>query len=111
MKLQLMAGFFILSLFGLISINSVHSQVDSNQSHGEHHSESQPVTKKKSDVKKRDMNMDSRDMNGMQMEGKDGVMNKAEMNIMNKEMKDCMKIHKNAKLCDQDKIKKKINKN
>ena len=105
-----MTVFSILSLFGLISISSVHSQVDPNQSHGEHHSDSHPVTKKNSDVKKRDMNMDSKDMNGMQMEGKDGVMNKDEMNIMNKEMKDCMKIHKNAKLCDQGKIKKKINK-
>lgn len=46
-----------------------------------------------------DMKMDSKDMNGMKSEGKDGVMSKAEMKKMNRIMKDCMRVHKDKKLC------------
>ena len=43
--------------------------------------------------------MDSKDMNGMKSEGKDGVMSKVEMKKMNKIMKDCIKVHKDEKIC------------
>lgn len=45
--------------------------------------------------------MDNKDMNGMIMEGKDGVMGKADMQKMNNMMKDCNKIHNDKKKCDQ----------
>ncbi|AUN97678.1 hypothetical protein C0V70_06040 [Bacteriovorax stolpii] len=51
------------------------------------------------DIKVREMKMDSKDMNGMKSEGKDGIMSKAEMKKMNRIMKDCMRVHKDKKLC------------
>ncbi|WP_185903021.1 hypothetical protein [Bacteriovorax stolpii] len=47
------------------------------------------------------MKMDSKEMNGMKSEGKDGVMSKVEMKKMNSIMKDCMKVHKDKKLCSR----------
>ncbi len=51
------------------------------------------------DIKIREMKMDSKDMNGMKSEGKDGVMSKVEVKKMNRIMKDCLKVHKDKKLC------------
>lgn len=52
------------------------------------------------------MDMNSKDMNGMKMEGPDGIMSKEDMKKMNVLMNDCMKIHNNKKICDEALINK-----
>ena len=96
MKTKLMAVISTIALMGFISIGSVHSQ-EASKSHEEHHPDSKTMPEKKGEMK-----MDSKEMNGMEMAGKDGVMDKTEMTKMNGMMKDCMKIHKDGKMCDQN---------
>lgn len=81
---KLIAMISVITLIGLFSSSAVHSQGLSSQSHEEHH----------------EMKMNSKEMNGMYMAGKNGVMDKTEMTKMNKMMKDCMQIHKDEKICD-----------
>ncbi|MEA9358484.1 hypothetical protein SHI21_19765 [Bacteriovorax sp. PP10] len=100
MKAKLLTSISAITLMGLTSI-SVLSQEVVDQSHQDHHPDSKTMPNKNIDMK-----MNSKEMNGMKFEGKDGVMNKEEMTKMNLMMKDCMKIHNDAKMCDQKLMKK-----
>jgi hypothetical protein len=100
MKKKLTAIISTIVLMGFISIGTAHSQ-DASKSHEEHHPDSKTTPEKSGEMK-----MDNKEMNGMEMPGKDGAMDKKDMAKMNGMMKDCMKMHKDKKMCDQNTMEK-----
>ncbi|MBC7427587.1 MAG: hypothetical protein H7336_03180 [Bacteriovorax sp.] len=100
MKSKLMSKISVTLLISFITLSYSYAQ-ENKDSHEDHHAETKVVAEKKNEMK-----MDNKEMNGMEMAGKDGMMSKEDMNKMNLMMKDCMKIHKDKKMCSKNVMEK-----
>lgn len=91
MKVKWKMNISLIALMGLISTGSVYSQVATDKSHEEHHPDSKTMPEKSGDMK---------------MNEKGGMMEKMDMDKMHGMMNECMEMHKDGKMCNEEMMAK-----